>query len=72
MKKIHMVDVVSEYQKYSTEINNRIQNVLNSGIYIQGEEVKELENELSHYLNSKYTITCGNGTDALCLALMAY
>lgn len=71
MKKIHMVDVVSEYQKYSTEINSRIQNVLNSGVYIQGEEVKELENELSSYLNSKHTITCGNGTDALCLALMA-
>ena len=71
MKKIHMVDVVSEYQKYSTEINNRIHNVLNSGVYIQGQEVKELEKELSNYLNSKYTITCANGTDALCLALMA-
>jgi len=66
-----MVDVVSEYNKYSEQINERIQNVLNSGVYIQGSEVQQLEQELSVFLNSKYTITCGNGTDALCLALMA-
>ena len=60
-----MVDVVSEYNKYSEQINERIQNVLNSGVYIQGSEVQQLEQELSVFLNSKYTITCGNGTDAL-------
>jgi len=66
-----MVDVVSEYNKYSEQINKRMQNVLNSGVYIQGSEVQQLEQELSVFLNSKYTVTCGNGTDALCLALMA-
>lgn len=66
-----MVDVVSEYNKYSEQINKRIQNVLSSGVYIQGTEVQKLEQELSVFLNSKYTITCANGTDALCLALRA-
>ena len=66
-----MVDVVSHYKKYSKEINKRMEQVISSGVYIQGKEVENFENSLSNYLTSKYTITCGNGTDALYIALMA-
>lgn len=66
-----MVDVVSPHKKYAEEINQRMKQVISSGVYIQGEEVKNFENSLSNYLNSKYTITCGNGTDALYIALMS-
>ena len=38
MKKIQMVDVVSQYEKYSVEINKRILDVVKSGCYIKGEE----------------------------------
>ena len=71
MKKIQMVDVVSQYQRYESEINTNILSVLKSGTYIQGPEIKKFELLLSNYLNSKYTISCANGTDALYLALMS-
>ena len=71
MKKIHMVDVVTEYQSYSSEIQKVIRDVLSSGAYIQGNKVKSFEALLCQYLNLKYTISCGNGTDALQVALMA-
>ncbi len=71
MKKIQMVDVVSQYEKYETKINNKIISVLKSGCYIKGEEVEKFEALLSKYLNSEYTISCGNGTDALYIALMS-
>ena len=69
MKKIQMVDVVSQYERYKSEIDASILSVLKSGIYIQGPEVKKFELLLSNYLHSKYTISCANGTDALYLAL---
>ena len=36
-----------------------------------GEEVKQLEAELSTFTGTKHAITCSSGTDALLLALMA-
>ena len=49
-----MVDVVSQYNKYEMEINQRILNVLKSGSYIQGPEVKKFELSLSMYLISAF------------------
>ena len=71
MKKIQMVDVVSQYMRYESEINNKILNVVKSGAYIQGVEVQDFEFSLSQYLKSKYVISCANGTDALYVALMS-
>ena len=71
MKKIQMVDVVAQYNKYESAINKRISAVLQSGSYIQGPEVKNFELLLSKYLDVEHVISCANGTDALCLALMS-
>jgi UDP-2-acetamido-2-deoxy-ribo-hexuluronate aminotransferase len=71
MKKIQMVDVVSQYEKHSHEISQRIFNVLNSGSYIRGREVEHFEKKLSEYIGSKHTVTCANGTDAIQIALMS-
>ncbi|MCB0501097.1 MAG: DegT/DnrJ/EryC1/StrS family aminotransferase [Bacteroidetes bacterium] len=68
---IQMVDLKNQYLKIKTEINEAIQNVLNSSQYIKGPYVHQFEQELSDYLNSKHVIGCGNGTDALQIALMA-
>ncbi len=46
--------------------------VLNHGGYCQGPETKELDNKLAAYAGTKYCSTCGSGTDALTLALMAW
>ena len=71
MKKIHMVDVVSMYKTHASIIDKKIKKVINSGSYIRGVEVEGFEDNLSHFLKSKFTISCGNGTDALYIALMA-
>ncbi len=46
--------------------------ILNHGAYCQGPETKELDEKLAQYSGAKYCSTCGSGTDALTLALMAW
>lgn len=46
--------------------------ILNHGAYCQGPETRELDTKLAEYSNTKYCATCGSGTDALTLALMAW
>ena len=71
MKNIKIVDTVSQYQKIKKEIDNAIDNVLKTGMYINGPEVKMFESDLANYLNVKNCISCANGTDALQIALMS-
>jgi len=52
-------------------IDEKISKVLAHGEYILGPEVAELEQKLVSYTGAKHCITCGNGTDALQIALMA-
>ena len=49
-----------------------IEKILIHGAYCQGPETKELDQKLAEYAGSKYCATCGSGTDALTLALMAW
>ncbi len=46
--------------------------ILNHGAYCQGPETKELDEKLANFSGVKYCSTCGSGTDALTLALMAW
>lgn len=66
-----MVDLQSQYQKIKGDVDAAIMNVLDSAAFINGPEVKQFETELQEYLNVKHAIPCGNGTDALQIALMA-
>ena len=66
-----MVDLQSQYQKIKGDVDAAILNVLDSAAFINGPEVKQFETELQEYLNVKHVIPCGNGTDALQIALMA-
>jgi UDP-2-acetamido-2-deoxy-ribo-hexuluronate aminotransferase len=69
--KIDFANLQVQYQKYKSEIDASIHGVLKKSNYIMGEEIKQLEAELSTFTGAKYAITCSNGTDALLLALMA-
>lgn len=71
MTNIQMVDLQSQYDHIQDEINNAITGVLRSARFINGPEVTEFENNLGKYLNVNHVIGCGNGTDALQIALMA-
>lgn len=68
---IPFIDLKSQYQALKTEINHRIQRVLDHGQYIMGPEVKELENRLAAYTGAKHCITVASGTEALLISLMA-
>ncbi|MFA5618810.1 MAG: DegT/DnrJ/EryC1/StrS family aminotransferase [Weeksellaceae bacterium] len=71
MRNIQMVDLGTQYQKIKNEIDKSIQEVIDSCAFINGPEVKKFQAELEDYLNVKHVIPCGNGTDALQIALMA-
>jgi len=68
---IPMVDLKSQYLKIKSEVDARIANVIDNTEFVNGTEVKEFKKELAEYLNAKYVIPCGNGTDALQIAMMA-
>lgn len=68
---IQMFDPTRDYQNHKEEYDNSIQKVLNHGQFINGQEIKELEDKLSKYINVKYCITMSNGTDAIKIALLA-
>lgn len=65
-------DLKSQYKHIKETIDANIQEVINDGNFIQGNQVKELEERLADYVGVKHCITCANGTDALQLALMAW
>ncbi|MFY9152947.1 MAG: DegT/DnrJ/EryC1/StrS family aminotransferase [Prolixibacteraceae bacterium] len=68
---IQMVDLYSQYEKIKTEIDAEIESVIRSTVFVKGGKVVEFEENLKKYLNINHVITCGNGTDALQIALMA-
>jgi dTDP-4-amino-4,6-dideoxygalactose transaminase len=65
-------DLVKQYNVLKPAIDMAMTDTAASGGYIMGKPVKELEAELAEYVGSKHCITCGNGTDALTLALKAW
>ena len=68
---IQMYDPKREYKAFKQDIDTAIQNVLNHGLFINGPEVKSLEQKLAEFVGVKHAITCSNGTDALKVALLA-
>jgi dTDP-4-amino-4,6-dideoxygalactose transaminase len=66
-----MVDVVGQYQTIKQEIDAAIHKVLESGQYVLGKDVGELERSIASYLTVKYAVGCASGTDALQVAMMA-
>ncbi|MDD4149495.1 MAG: DegT/DnrJ/EryC1/StrS family aminotransferase [Bacteroidales bacterium] len=68
---IPMVDLRSQYLKIKDEVDKKILDVIDNTAFINGDDVQMLRNELAKYLDVKHVITCGNGTDALQIAMMA-
>ena len=68
---IQMVDLKSQYLKIKDEIDTALISCVEATKYIKGPEVGIFEQNLALYLGTEHVITCGNGTDALQIALMA-
>jgi dTDP-4-amino-4,6-dideoxygalactose transaminase len=71
MKKIQMVDLVSQYEKIKPAIDSAISEVIENAHFINGPEVTNFAEDLKDYLGVKNVIPCANGTDALQIAMMA-
>lgn len=71
MEAIKMVDLKRQYDRFRTEIDGAIQEVLDTTAFINGPSVKAFGEEFASYLDVPHVIPCGNGTDALQVALMA-
>ena len=66
-----MVDLKTQYQKIEKEVDMAIKEVILNSSFINGDQVKSFKHDLQNYLDIKHVIPCGNGTDALQIALMA-
>lgn len=69
--KIQMVDLKGQYLKIKDEVDAAIQDVIDNTAFINGPSVKAFGEQLSQYMGGCHVIPCGNGTDALQIALMA-
>ena len=71
MAKTPLVDVKAQYERLIPQIQERIAEVLDSGVFILGPNVQAFEREAASYLGVPRTVGVANGTDALVLGLDA-
>ncbi len=66
---IKFLDLYQQDKKLHRKIINKINKLFKKGDFILGKEVKIFEKNFGKFCNTKYAISCANGTDALTLAL---
>lgn len=71
MPVVPFFDLQLQYHTLKNEIDTAIAGVLQSGKFVGGEVVEKFESELAQYVGMQHAISCGNGTDALMLSLLA-
>lgn len=69
---IPFVNIQAQRDAYRKELEAAEKAVLDSGIYIGGNEVAQLEAELAAFTGAKNVATCASGTDAITIALLAF
>jgi len=66
------IDLQAQRHRIENEINAAVLSVVESGRYVLGPEVGELEKQLAAWCGAKHSVSCANGTDAIALPLMAW
>ncbi len=69
---VKFLDIQKITQKYSDEIHEAVNRVVDSGWYLQGKENEKFETDYARYIGTEYAIGCANGLDALILIFRAY
>lgn len=69
---IKFLDLKKINQSFEPELTFVIKNVVDSGWYLLGEELKAFELEYSKFIGTKHCIGVANGLDALRLIIRAY
>ena len=67
---IAFIDLAAQQSRIRPLLDTRLQQVMDRGDYIMGQEVGELEAALSARLDGVHAISCSSGTDALILGLL--
>lgn len=70
-KPIAFIDLVAQQERIRSRIDAALHTVLDDGNFIMGRQVGELEQLLAAFTGAGNCVTCGNGTDALQLVMMA-
>jgi UDP-2-acetamido-2-deoxy-ribo-hexuluronate aminotransferase len=68
---MQFIDLKKQYEYIKQDVLKEINEVLDSGQYIMGGKVNELESVLANYSGAKHCIGVADGTKALLIALMA-
>lgn len=69
MKKVKYVDLYKQNKPYLNKFKLNFKKFIKSGNYILGDYVEKFEKKFSKYINVKYAVGVGSGTDALYLSL---
>ena len=68
---IAFIDLAAQRRRIVREIDGAIARVVDHGIFISRPEAAAFEAKLAAFCGARFAVACGNGTDALQLALMA-
>ncbi len=71
LSNVPLLDIGRENGPLEQEILAAITHVIQSGRFVLGPEVQQLENRVANLTKSRHAIGCASGSDALLLALMA-
>jgi dTDP-4-amino-4,6-dideoxygalactose transaminase len=68
---IPTLDLLPEIDLLWTEIQSAISEVIRSGQFVLGPQVRAFEAEIAQWLSVKHAVACNSGTDALVIGLRA-
>jgi len=68
---MQFIDLLTQKERIRTTLLQRIEGILDSGQFIMGQEVFELESRLASYVGTRHCVSCSSGTDALLMPLLA-
>ena len=69
---IPFIDLQAQRARLGQPLEDAILKVVRSGAYVMGPEITQLEAELCAFGQASHALTCGSGTEALILPLMAW
>ncbi len=69
--KVPLLDIPLSYKEVLADVEKNINEVIESGYFILGPVVEELEQKIVTYCEAKYAVGVSSGTDALLISLMA-
>lgn len=69
---MEFINLKKQYELLRPDLMAKLNQIMSEAHFIGGPEVVELEGRLAEYVGRKHCHSCGNGTDALQLAYMAY